>query len=370
MKLRIAMFGLLLSCAGFASENKIDTLTQWQAEVANTEFSGVIIAAQNGQVVFREQYGYANREAKRLFTHDTVFDIGSITKQFVGTAITQLAEQNKLQLDSSLEVFFEQVPEDKKHITVHHLLTHTSGLSQNLEHYLYDEVTKSDMIKQALTSKLNTSPGEQYRYSNIGYNLLGAIIEKVTGDEWEKYIRTTLLLPAGLENTGFRGVSYQPISLAINYGRDANFIQRMFSITPKTRSVDHSLAHYYKKPGPRWAMEGAGSFMSNTNDMFKWYLALREGKLISAKSWQLITSKHIHENDAQTSHYGYGWAIDSNSRGDKRITHNGSNGYSFAVFNYYPELDGFVFIGSNNIDDFPEQLMAKLDELVIKPVIN
>ena len=113
MKLRIAMFGLLLSCAGFASENKVDTLTQWQTEVGNTEFSGVIIAAQNGEIVFRDQYGYANREDKRLFSHDIVFDIGSITKQFVGTAITQLAEQNKLQLDSSLEVFFEQVPEDK-----------------------------------------------------------------------------------------------------------------------------------------------------------------------------------------------------------------------------------------------------------------
>ncbi|TMN89611.1 hypothetical protein CWB72_11295 [Pseudoalteromonas phenolica] len=114
MKLRIAMFGLLLSSAGFASENKVDTLTQWQTEVGNTEFSGVIIAAQNGEIVFRDQYGYANREDKRLFSHDIVFDIGSITKQFVGTAITQLAEQNKLQLDSSLEVFFEQVPEDKK----------------------------------------------------------------------------------------------------------------------------------------------------------------------------------------------------------------------------------------------------------------
>ena len=333
---------------------------QWCNEVSDSQFSGSVLAAHQGDVIFSGHFGLANRELKQPFAQDTVFDIGSITKQFTASAILKLSETQQLSLQATLSDFFDHVPGDKQKITVHHLLSHSSGLTQGFG--LYDVVERDKFIEQAFASELLSVPGEKYHYSNLGYSLLAAIIEKVTGTGWEEYIRENLLLPAGLKNTGYRTVERTASKLAVNYGREPNALQRLFSITAASRSVGHSLQHQYQEPGPRWYMEGAGSFLSTMTDMYHWYLVLRAEKILSKPSWSLLFTPHIAENDTASSHYGYGWVIDKNKRGEPRIHHNGSNSYSFADFKYYPDSDVFIFLATNNKDDMPVELISRFED--------
>ncbi|MGQ8364385.1 serine hydrolase domain-containing protein [Glaciecola sp. 1036] len=327
-------------------------------------FSGNLIIAQGGQIVFQQQYGIANREQKIAYDKDTVFGIGSVTKQFVATAILKLQEQGKLSVNDTLESFFDNVPEDKKAISVHHLLTQSSGFMANFDKEpLYGLMPHSSLPQRAFDTKLVFSPGESYAYSNIGYSLLARIIEKVSGQNWEAYIRQNILLPAGLSYTGYRLPKYERNKLAINYGADQNAFQRMFKIKAKSKSVGHSLSHLLKKPGERW-FEGAGGFLSTQDDMFKWYLAIRDQQVLTEQSWNLMHSPHVKENPEQNWFYGYGWAITELNEHD-RITHNGSNGYNFAEFSYFPDLDLFIFVSTNDIDNYPEETINSIYKFIV-----
>ncbi|MEP2791622.1 MAG: serine hydrolase, partial [Kangiellaceae bacterium] len=128
-----------------------------------------------------------------------------------------------------------------------------------------------------------------------------------------------------------------------------------------------SLQHLYNDPGERW-MEGAGGFMSTISDMHRWYLTIRSGNILSIRSWEKLFTPYVEEGNA--SHYGYGWSITTNEDGNKLITHNGSNGYSFAEFKYYPIEDLFVFIVTNDIDNYPEELMNKLSNKAVRTVTD
>ncbi|AUD77748.1 serine hydrolase [Kangiella profundi] len=344
------------------------SLLEWQQEVEQSNFSGNVLAILNGQLIYSKSFGLANREKKIPFNENTVFDIGSITKQFTATAIMKLVEEGKLSLGDTLDAHFENVPNDKKNITLHHLLTHTSGFTHGFG--LYDVVEKYGLINEAFDSKLVAKPGDKYHYSNVGYSLLAIIIEKETNKSWEEYIDEKILQPAGLNKTGYKLVKRNESNLAVNYGRDPNAFQRLFGITAASESVGHSLQHQYNEPGPRWYMEGAGGFLSTIGDMSKWYLALGSEKILSQKSWKTIFTPYITENEDKTSYYGYGWAIGTNEAGHKRISHDGSNGYTLADFKFFPDKKVFIFMATNNRDDMPNELINKLELIILDEVVT
>ncbi|MEP1743064.1 MAG: serine hydrolase domain-containing protein [Kangiellaceae bacterium] len=337
-------------------------------ELIKSSFSGVVFIAKSEQVLYSKAFGFSDRDNETKFSDNTVFDIGSITKQFLATSVMKLSEQGLLSVEDELSMYFKDVPEDKKKIKLHHLLTHTAGLPTNLSKYrLYDIVSYKKLPSLAFNEKLLSKPGEKYHYSNIGYSLLARIVESVTQENWEQFIRKSLLLPSGLNDTGYRIPMYKSDRLAVNYGADQNAFQRFFSIEADSRSVGHSLQHLYNDPGERW-MEGAGGFMSTISDMHRWYLTIRSGNILSIRSWEKLFTPYVEEGNA--SHYGYGWSITTNEDGNKLITHNGSNGYSFAEFKYYPIEDLFVFIVTNDIDNYPEELMNKLSNKAVRTVTD
>lgn len=349
-----------------ANENTL--FTDVDSELLQESFSGVIFVAHGEQVLYSKAFGYSNRENKIRFDVNTVFDIGSITKQFLATSIMKLSEEGKLSVQDELTKYFKNVPEDKKKIKLHHLLTHTAGFPANLsKHALYDVVPYKKLPSLAFMEKLQSQPGEKYQYSNVGYSLLARVIEAVTNKNWEQYINEALLQPSEMNNTGYRIPKFEPGVLAINYGADQNAFQRFFSIAAKSRSVGHSLKHFYDNPGERW-MEGAGGFMSTVSDMYNWYLTLRSRSILSEESWKTIFTPYVKEG--KRSHYAYGWAITSNETGSRLITHNGSNGYSFADFKYYPDEDLFVFVATNDIDNYPDEAMKKLNENAVALAAN
>jgi CubicO group peptidase (beta-lactamase class C family) len=355
-------------CSFNINAQELQTLEQWHKKINESDFSGVILAAHNKNIIFQKSFGFANRESQIPFGQNTIFDIGSITKQFTAAAIVKLTGENKISLEDTLSVFFDNVPEDKKVITLHHLLTHSAGFPHAFG--LYPKVESKKFIAQALNVELSAIPGDKYSYSNVGYSLLALVIEKVTGDNYEKYIRDNLLIPSGLEETGYTSITRNSKRLAISYGRDPNAFQRFFSITATSEPVGHSLQHQYDDPGPRWYMEGAGGFLSTIDDMYKWYLALRSGYILNKESWTKIFTPHIAENKRGTSHYGYGWALDKDKDGNSRVSHDGSNGYTYAVFKYLPEMDVFIFIATNNRDDYPSDLIENFDSIFVDVVAN
>lgn len=331
-------------------------------------FSGLVMVAHGEHILYSKAFGYSNREKKIQFDENTVFDIGSITKQFVAASIVKLSEEGKLSVEDDLTKYFQGVPKDKKTIKLHHLLTHTAGFPASLsKHQLYDVVPYKRLPLLAFKEKLKSLPGEKYRYSNIGYSLLARVLEKVTKKNWEHYINENLLKKAGMFDTGYRVPKFEKEQLAVNYGADQNAFQRLFSIEAKSRNVGHSLKHLYDMSGERW-MEGAGGFMSTIKDMHLWYLTLSSQAILNKKSWSTIFTPYAEEGDK--SHYGYGWAITTSTAGNKLITHNGSNGYSFADFKYYPNENLFVFVATNDIDNYPNELMDRLNQVAITEVAN
>lgn len=348
-----------------------EPLQHWQQKLEQSAFSGTVFVANSDAIIFHQSFGLADREKQRAFDEHTVFDIGSVTKQFTATAIMLLVEQGKLSLSDTIDNYFPDVPADKKNITIHHLLTNSSGLPMNpprrfREYYVIDI---DAYISQVLKLKLVATPGEAYHYSNIGFSLLAQLIEITSGQNWEAYIHQNILLPAGLTETGYRLLNVQQERLAINYGADQNWLQWLFRIQAASRSVSDPLQHLREKPGRRWG-EGSGHFLSTAQDMHAWYLALRSGQILSAASWAQMLHPHIAETPSKIDYYGYGWVISSPPEEFTSLWHDGSNGYSFATFHYYPDIDLFILTASNDIDNYPYPLMTEMRKSMQQMVAN
>ena len=363
------IFSILFCLSASSKTQELQSLKSWQDKMNKSDFSGSVLVAHKGEIIFQDFFGLANRETNTPFNIKTVFDIGSITKQFTATAIMKLVQEDKLSLQSTLSKFFENVPDDKKDITLHQLLTHSAGFPLIVPplfsplSFLYSKTERDEFIEEVLDTELLFLPGEKYSYSNIGYGLSAAIIEKTTGMPWELYIQQHILSPVGVKQTGYRLLTRESKNLAVNYGRDPNVFQKALSMQAASKSVGHSLQHQYDNPGPRWHLEGGGGFLSTITDMYHWYLALSAGKVLSEKSWQTMFTPYIAESKQATSHYGYGWALNKSKNGHRRIEHTGSNSYTYAVFQYYPDDELFIFIATNNWDDYPTKLVKKIESL-------
>ncbi|HEX6252566.1 MAG TPA: serine hydrolase domain-containing protein [Gemmatimonadaceae bacterium] len=312
-------------------------------------FSGAVLLAKDGNVLLSKGYGLADREAGIPVTAETVFDIGSITKQFTAAAILRLEMEGKLTVNDSIGRWFDSVPDDKRGITIHHLLTHTAGL-EDVFGGDYEVAERDSLVRVALGSKLIASPPAPYEYSNAGYTLLAAIVEKASGIPYEQYLREKVLLPAGLTRTGYRGVDWRPGELAVGY-RGA---ERWGSPTD----------HLWAPDGPYWNLRGNGGILSSLPQLFKWHQALEGDQVLSAEAKARMFAPHAAENADATSHYGYGWAVTRTNRGTPLIAHNGGNGIFFADFRRYVG-EGVVFlIASTNSDASANAAQGQLLRLV------
>jgi CubicO group peptidase (beta-lactamase class C family) len=232
-------------------------------------------------------------------------------------------------------------------------------------------VTKTELIESALKSKLITLPGEEYNYSNIGYNLLAIIIEKITEGKYETFYYENIFEPAGLTDTGYRLPKRAANRVAINYGADQTVYQRLFSIEAKSLSVGNPFQHLKLKEGPRFNIEGAGGMSSTAGDLFRWYMALNSNLILSDKSKNQLFLPHNESLDKKSkSHYGYGWDIKSTDRGTLHAQHNGSNGYSFADMHYFVDENIFIVLATNDRDVYPQVVMDELLLLVGPDMAN
>nr|WP_262921418.1 serine hydrolase domain-containing protein [Maribellus maritimus] len=298
------------------------------------------MVAVKGNIVLSEGFGWADREKEIPITASSVSNIGSVTKQFTASAIIKLVEQAKINTSDNLIKFFPEVAENKKEITVHQLLTHTSGISPGTGGFRYDEATKDQFLKDFFDSKLLTPPGSKHRYANTNYIMLAAIIEKVSGQDYETFLTENLWRPAGLQNSGYKHTNYKSKQLAHGY---------YFDISEASWKDWGTTREHLPKTENHWYSIGKGDIQSTVEDLYKWHLALEANSVLDAESRKMLESPFTPENEDGTSFYGYGWAISHTSRGTKIITHNGSNGIYFANFIRFVEDNVVVIVLSNTI---------------------
>lgn len=227
----------------------------------NGGFSGVVRLEKDGGVVLEKGYGFAIRKPAVAFTPSTVVQIGSNTKDFTAVAILQLQERGKLNVQDSLGKFFPSAPADKRGITLYQLMKHRAGFPLGLGGD-FEPVSREQLIKNAMKFKLLFKPGEKQSYSNTGYALLAAIVEKLSGKSYDVYVRDNIFTPLGLTHTGSLLPKFKASELAHGYenGRDAG------NIINKPHAAD----------GPYWNLRGNGGMVSTVGDMHAFYKTLFE----------------------------------------------------------------------------------------------
>lgn len=338
-RLRAFALALALVCPGLgrAGEPTIRgdegaRLDSYLQRLADYGFSGIVLVARNGQPVLEKGYGLADREHGRPFTPDTVVDLGSITKQFTAAAILKLEVEGKLTVQDPITRFFKSVPPDKAGIRLHHLLTHSAGLESDFGDD-FDPISREEIIRRALGSKLRSSPGQLYHYSNTGYSLLAAVVELVSGQGYEAYLQEHLFRPAGMSRTGYRLPGWRPEELAQGYQRG--------------RRWGTLMEHPWAPDGPYWMLRGNGGIHSTAGDMLRWHLALEGDAVLPAAARLKLFTPYVREG-GMPSHYAYGWVITTSRRGTRLIEHNGGNGIFSADCKRFPDDGLFIFAASND----------------------
>lgn len=312
-------------------------------------YSGAVIVVQGGEIILRKGYGYANREKKIPVTPQTVFTIGSITKQFTGAAIVKLEMQEKLRVSDTIDKYLAGVPEDKKGITLHQLLTHTAGMVDSLGSDFDTSATRSVFLRLAMRSKLRSKPGSKHAYSNVGYSLLGMVIEKASGMGYEAYLRKHLFEPAGMMRTGYLLPRFEPDSLAIGYRKDETW--------------GTVLGRAMLEDGPCWHLRANGGIHSTIDDMYRWHLALQGTDILSDDAKKKYFAPHVNEGYGD-SFYGYGWVMFTTRRGTKLLAHNGGNMIFSADFRRYVDEDVVIFHATNQSEQDPDRVSNSLAKIV------
>jgi CubicO group peptidase (beta-lactamase class C family) len=324
-------------------------LDELMSKRAGEGFSGVLLVAKDDDVVIAKGYGLADREKGQRFTSTTVFDIGSITKQFTGAAIARLEIQGKLSAADKLSKYIAAFPPDKSEITLHHLLTHSAGLKSDFGGD-YEPATREWIVDQVLQSKLLFAPGQGHRYANSGFSVLAALVEQVSGHPYEAFLREQLWLPAGMTHTGYRLPNWPTEVVAHGYQGDQDWG------TP--------LDKRWADDGPYWNLRGNGGVLSTVWDLYRWHQALMGDAIVSKEAKQRMYARVVKEDEGSKSWYNYGWSLSDTRRGTRVIEHNGGNGVFFADFVRYVDDNVVIIAASNQSKDAKGVYLWKIKSLV------
>ena len=266
-----------------------------------------VIVVKDGKTLLRKAYGLADVERKLPLAADTPMRLGSITKQFTSTAILMLVDEGRIRLDDDITVYLPDYPTQGKKITIEHLLTHTSGIvsytgKPGYALAMQKDLTVQQMVDSFKNDPLDFAPGSRYKYNNSGYFLLGAIIEKVSGKTYDKFVEERIFVPLGMTRSAYEGHERDKAPRAQGYTRAPEGFQP-------------------SKPISMTQPYAAGSLVSTVDDLARWDAAVSSGKLLKAASWQRAFTPYVLSTGASTG-YGYGWESGT-LRGAQMIGHGG-----------------------------------------------
>ena len=295
-------------------------------------FSGALLIVKDGKKIFSKGYGWANKEKQIPFTSGTLASMGSITKAFTASGIMKLVEQGKLAVEDKLSKFFPEIPGDKANITIHQLLTHSSGFTEYLKNDGgdYEKLETQEFLNRAFTEPLAFNPGEKAVYTNVGMSILAIIIEKVSGMDYEGFLKKELFDPVGIKRISYcyPQLNTDTIAHGYNNGIDWGTHQQ----------------HFDKAGGgPYWNLKGNGGLEVSLNDMYLWVNAVSNGTVLKKSTVETMFKKHIVEEGTEGNYFfGYGCNISRSRRNTIMIDNGGSNRIYFARLIRLPE-EGLVF---------------------------
>ena len=278
--------------------SKIDSLMRFCYE--NGAFNGTILVVENGEMIYHNALGFANLHSGEPLKNNSAFYLGSVSKQFTAMAIMILKEQNKLSYSDKFVKYFPEFPEYTNQITIKHLLTHTSGLTDYYELGVFRSgFTNDDVLKVMLQQpSLDFTPGEKYHYSNSAYVLLSMVVEKVSGLSFKTFMEENVFHPLGMNSTFVYDESMPKIkNRVIGY----NLIGEVDDYNAFTT--------------------GGGGMYSTTRDLLLWDRALNSNKLVSQDVLDEAFTPMIL-NDGTASNYGHGWMIEYTGQ-NKSVFHTG-----------------------------------------------
>ncbi|MFT6995924.1 MAG: CubicO group peptidase (beta-lactamase class C family) [Maribacter sp.] len=321
------------SCQNEKQDSNVTSLevyadSLFQASIDSSQIAGAaILVFQKDTMLLNKSYGYASLELSTPMPSDGVFDIGSVTKQFTAAAILKLVEANKLSLDDD---FTEYLPFDTKgrKVTIAQLLDHTSGMEADMgeDVEFFDMLTNQGLPHNAIVKMFKPKdfmfePGEALIYNNNAYSYLGLIIEKVTGQSYEDYLKEIFFKPLGMNSTSFGS------NIEVTKNKVNGYRYNLLGIQQKNY-LNYNLPY------------SAGSLSSNTQDLLIWMKALHQGKILSAASYKsMITPRQL--NDGSKLQYAKA-LVNYSDFGNDKIGHSGGFSGFMTETRYYPEEDLYI----------------------------
>ncbi len=282
--------------------------------MASQGFAGSVLVACGDDILFAGDYGLSDPHGR-----DPSYWLASISKQFTATAVLKLAEGGRMTLNDPVSRYFPDAPADKASITIHQLLTHQSGLTQA---YAADGIVdRNEAVRAILGTQLASAPGAAFRYSNDNYTLLAAIVEVVSGESFEDFVRTNVFFPAGMRSAGFwpnAGGSFSPPVLTMPEGAIAE---------------------------ANWGFRGGTGMRASVPDLHLWVRALDGGRVLRPESVALLYGPHLTASDGDG--VGFGW-FSSNSADGRWLWTRGSEDYGPNVILYRRAGTPLTIIAATN----------------------
>lgn len=311
-------------------DNLKENLDSYIHTAVQAGFSGAVLVVKGNKVVLHNGYGLADRGKNIPVKKDTVFDIGSITKRFTRAAILKLEEQGKLKRSDLFSKYIDDVPVDKAGITIEQILEHTAGFHEYHDTKGdFEEMDREQALKTILSQKLRFKPGARQAYSNSGYTLLAAIIEFVSEQSYESFLRENLFKPAGMNRTGFyRDPLWEEGEVAVGY--DGRTIGKI-----------NSPLHW---PHMTWALIGGGGMVSSVGELYLWIQALAGEKVLSEKAKEKMY-------DPQGRPMAYAGGNDF--------------GFNSVVFEY-PIEKNYIIVATNTHGNMNAEFLGRQISLILK----
>ncbi len=353
----ILLFAISTSLSIYAQSKQIKTIEQFLAKEYHADNPGaVILIAKNNQIIFKKPFGLADLKKARPIKADMIFQIGSMTKQFTSAAVLQLVEEGKVSLDDPIQKYVEYFPNKKFPVTIHHLLSQTSGIPEFFDvdeeemNLLSREHTPGQLIAYYKDKPLAFEPGTQFQYSNSNYPLLGVVVEQVSGMSLEEYLRVNFFEPLTMNSTSL-----------------------WYTDETKKKSIAKGYRSYKGELIPSPKIVGsvpyaAGAIVSTVDDLWIWNRELVNNTILTDFVVESLTIEKQTSTGSRTG-YGYGFFI-KDLLGHQTIQHGG-NLYGFTSYGLYlPVEDLFVCILSNKSLERTEEVANYLASVVLDKPLN
>ena len=329
-----------LAQKGFVKGTLGEEINDLMTGFSKEGYSGAVLVVQNGEIILHKGYGLADRERRIQNTPATLFNVASVGKIFTAAAILKLEMQGKLKTSDLISKYLGEFPKEKSGATIHHLLTHISGLT--VDGATLDYSSRKAFVQSVKDTPIESKPGEKYRYSNAEYTLLAAIVEEVSGQPFETYLQRNIFKPAGLTSTGYPWEKkFDNAPVAVGYvGNKLEELRR----APRAANV--------------FGSRGSGNLITTVGDLYLWIQALRANRVLSEQAKKKMFTAYVHLDE------GYGWHVVKTVRGTTMVQRGGGRPDFESHVRWYIDENTVVIFTVNNDLDFRRRVLPALEQVI------